>query len=286
MAKTDTKNAVAVVEEKSTALVSAAALDLMMADAGQDHFDVQDVAIPFFAVLQALSPQVNKRDGEYVEGAEPGMFYNSATGEIYDGEEGIIVIPVMYQRRYTEWWPRDSKQGKGLVQDFGTDESCLELRKAKDENGKWITPEGTEIVISATFYVILIDEETSAVLGRGIVSLQGSQFKKGKKWNALITGFQMRRPDGKGFFTPAMYARTYKLVTVPESNDQGNWFGVKVSPHKNTMDLEDGESLYLLAKEFRAQIDSGAVRAAPPPGADGGAGRVDANGGDSEDIPF
>ena len=53
----------------------------------------EDLALPFLKILGQLSPEVNKRDGKYVEGAEAGMIYNSVTGELYNGVEGINVIP-------------------------------------------------------------------------------------------------------------------------------------------------------------------------------------------------
>jgi len=55
---------------------------------GQD-----DLALPFLKILGQLSPEVNKRDGKYVEGAEPGMIFNSVSGELYDGVKGLDVIP-------------------------------------------------------------------------------------------------------------------------------------------------------------------------------------------------
>ena len=45
----------------------------------------EDLALPFLKILGQLSPEVNKRDGKYVKGAEPGMIFNSVTGELYDG---------------------------------------------------------------------------------------------------------------------------------------------------------------------------------------------------------
>ena len=48
---------------------------------------VQDyLALPFLKILGQLSPEVNKRDGKYVEGASPGMIFNSVTGDLFDGE--------------------------------------------------------------------------------------------------------------------------------------------------------------------------------------------------------
>ena len=62
-----------------------------------------DLALPFLKILGQLSPEVNKRDGKYVEGAEPGMIYNSVTGELFNGEKGIQVIPCYYKLEYVEW---------------------------------------------------------------------------------------------------------------------------------------------------------------------------------------
>ena len=70
------------------------------ASKGLGDIGQQDLALPFLKVLAQLSPEVNKRDGKYVEGAEPGMIYNSVTGDLYDGEKGIDVIPAFYKLEY------------------------------------------------------------------------------------------------------------------------------------------------------------------------------------------
>ena len=66
----------------------------------------EDLALPFLKILGQLSPEVNKRDGKYVEGAEPGMIFNSVSGELYDGVKGIDVIPAFYKLEYIEWKDR------------------------------------------------------------------------------------------------------------------------------------------------------------------------------------
>ena len=66
---------------------------------GLEEVTAEDLAIPFLRVLAQLSPQVNKRDGAYVEGAEAGMIYNTVANEAYDGEKGILVIPCHYNRK-------------------------------------------------------------------------------------------------------------------------------------------------------------------------------------------
>ena len=68
------------------------------ANAGSQNITQEDLALPFLKVLGQLSPEVNKRDGKYVEGAEPGMILNSVTNELFDGSKGIDVLPVFYER--------------------------------------------------------------------------------------------------------------------------------------------------------------------------------------------
>ena len=46
------------------------------ANAGSQNMTQEDLALPFLKVLGQLSPEVNKRNGKYVEGAEPGMILN------------------------------------------------------------------------------------------------------------------------------------------------------------------------------------------------------------------
>ena len=55
------------------------------ADKGSQNMTQEDLALPFLKVLGQLSPEVNKRDGKYVEGAEPGMIINTVTNEVFDG---------------------------------------------------------------------------------------------------------------------------------------------------------------------------------------------------------
>ena len=77
-----------VTEKKNGAL---ATFD-MEADAqhGAQNISQEDLALPFLKILGQLSPEVNKRDGKYVEGAEPGKIINTVTNALYDS---IQVVP-------------------------------------------------------------------------------------------------------------------------------------------------------------------------------------------------
>ena len=67
---------------------------------GMEQMGADDLALPFIRILGDLSPQVKKSKAEYVEGAEPGMLFNTVSKELYDGSKGIKVVPCYYKREY------------------------------------------------------------------------------------------------------------------------------------------------------------------------------------------
>ena len=62
-----------------------------------------NLAPPILKILQNGSAEAQKRNDKYVEGAEPGMFLNTVTKQLYDGDKGIHVIPCHYKLEYQEW---------------------------------------------------------------------------------------------------------------------------------------------------------------------------------------
>lgn len=250
--------AVAKPDLRTRALATISDQDLM-ADAEQDQiqFSRDELSIPFLRILQKGSPQVNKRDPLYVKGAEPGMFYNTLTKELWSGEDGIVVVMASFMTNYTEWWPRDSKMGNGFIADHGTDASCLRDTVRNDKNQD-ITARGTQITKSALYHVVIVDPETGDAQ-QVAFPLAGTQLKKSKQWNSLVGGMLANRPDGSGKFKPAPFYMAWLLTTVFESNDHGDWFGVAIAQHSPTLDIPNGAQVYSEAKSFKHLISSGNV---------------------------
>ena len=71
---------------------------------GFEESDSDSYAIPRLKLLQKLSPEVDEDNGEYIEGAKHGQFFNTATGELFP--DGVKVIPCHYRRSFIEWVPR------------------------------------------------------------------------------------------------------------------------------------------------------------------------------------
>ena len=209
----------------------------------------EDLALPFLKILGQLSPEVNKRDGKYVEGAEPGMIFNSVTGDLYDGVSGIDVIPCFYKLEYIEW--KDRGDGPGAPVAIYDSSSDVMSKTKPDANYKDRLPNGNYIEKTASHFVIVSGDSPSTAL----ISMKSTQLKISRKWNSMMSGIKMK--GANGMFTPASFSHIYKLKTTQMSNDKGTWFGWEVSKVGPVTD----QSLYGQAKSFSENISKGTVKA-------------------------
>ena len=209
----------------------------------------EDLALPFLKILGQLSPEVNKRDGKYVEGAEPGMIFNSVSGELYDGVKGIDVIPCFYKLEYIEW--KDRGEGLGAPVAIYDSSSDIMSKTKPDANYKDRLPNGNYIEKTASHFVIVAGDSPSTAL----ISMKSTQLKISRKWNSMMSGIKMK--GANGMFTPASFSHIYKLKTTQMSNDKGTWFGWEVSKVGPITDA----STYQQAKSFSESISKGAVKA-------------------------
>jgi hypothetical protein len=211
---------------------------------GQD-----DLALPFLKILGQLSPEVNKRDGKYVEGAEPGMIFNSVSGELYDGVKGLDVIPAFYKLEYIEW--KDRGEGPGAPVAIYDSSSDIMSKTKPDANYKDRLPNGNYIEKTASHFVIITGDSPATAL----ISMKSTQLKISRKWNSMMSGIKLKGKNG--LYTPASFSHIYKLKTTQMSNDKGTWFGWEVSKVGPITDA----SIYQQAKSFSESISKGAVKA-------------------------
>jgi hypothetical protein len=209
----------------------------------------EDLALPFLKILGQLSPEVNKRDGKYVEGAEPGMIYNSVSGDLYDGVKGIDVIPCFYKLEYIEW--KDRGEGPGAPVAIYDSSSDIMSKTKADASYKDRLPNGNYIEKTASHFVIITGDSPSTAL----ISMKSTQLKISRKWNSMMSGIKLKGKNG--LYTPASFSHIYKLKTTQMSNDKGTWFGWEVSKVGPITDA----SIYQQAKTFSDSISKGAVKA-------------------------
>ena len=216
---------------------------------GLGNISQEDLALPFLKILGQLSPEVNKRDGKYVEGAEPGMIFNSVSGELYDGVKGIDVIPCFYKLEYIEW--KDRGEGLGAPVAIYDSSSDIMSKTTPDANYKDRLPNGNYIEKTASHFVMI----TNPTAATALISMKSTQLKISRKWNSMMSGIKMK--GANGMFTPASFSHIYKLKTTQMSNDKGTWFGWEVSKVGPVTD----KGLYDQAKSFSDSISKGAVKA-------------------------
>ena len=219
------------------------------ANAGSQNISQEDLALPFLKVLGQLSPEINTRDAKYIKGAQPGMILNTVTGEYYDGEKGIQVLPVFYKRQYIEWQDRGESMGAPVaIHEVNSD---LLSKVTRDKSNKDRLPNGNYLENTASHFVVLLGKTPTTAL----ISMKATQLKVSRKWNSIMMGIKMQGKNG--LFTPPTYSHIYKLKTVQMSNDKGTWFGWDVS---KVGPIED-KSVYGIAKNFAERVSKGEIKA-------------------------
>ena len=194
------------VAKKASAEMSLGVDDMLKdANFGLENVTSEDLAIPFLRIIQAMSPQVNARDGKHIKGCEQGDIFNTVDNTLYKGAEGVVVVPVAYKRTYLEWMP----ERKGLA---GVHDSSEILKSVvKSDKGQDFLENGNVLSTTANHYVLIVDDKGG--FSQGIIALSGSQLKKSKKWNSIMAGLKIKTKDGN-VFTPPTFSHKYTLLRI------------------------------------------------------------------------
>jgi hypothetical protein len=228
--------------------------------------------IPFVRLLQALSPQLNKKKAEYIEGASAGDAFNNVTSQHWDGEKGVTVIPCFQTTKYLEFVPRD--MGGGYKGEIPANSPLLQ--QTTRSGSKEILPSGNELVKSDQHFCLIVEEDGSFQPAGGrheVDPAQGQPPLEDTDRHA-----EGEEPEDRcAMVTPPVFATMWRLYSVEESNDQGSWGNWQVE----RIGLVENRDLLLEAKAFRDSIAAGEVKAAPETGQTmGGAAN------DGDEIPF
>ena len=212
---------------------------------GFENVKTTSLALPILKLLQNASGEAQKRNQNYVDGAEPGMFLNTVTKKLYDGAKGVSVIPCHYKLEYQEW--ADYGTGSNRPENIYADNSDILSKTTKDGSGKDRLENGNYIQTTGQHYVLIVGDDGTE---QALVSMSSSQGKVSRKWNSMMMSISL---DGKnGSYTPPSFSHSYKLTTVLNSGKGNQWYGynvVKEGPVKN-------ESLYERAKKFYTSLAS------------------------------
>ena len=214
------------------------------AHAGFENVKTSSLALPILKLLQNGSGEAQKRNQNYVEGAEPGMFLNTVTKKLYDGAKGIEVIPCHYKLEYQEW--ADFGTGSGRPENIFDANSDI-LSKTKNENGKDRLENGNYIQTVGQHYVLIREGNSTE---NALISMSSSQGKVSRKWNSMMMYITL---DGKnGPYTPPSFSHKYRLTSVLNSGKGNQWYGYNVTK----VGPVEEPALYERAKKFYTSLAS------------------------------
>ena len=212
------------------------------AEKGFENVRQESLALPILKLLQNSSGEAQKRNQNYVEGAEPGMLLNTVTKRLYNGDTGINVIPCYYKLEYQEW--ADFGTGSGRPEQIYADDSDIISKTTKD-GGKDRLSNGNYILTVHQNYVIIVGDDA---VETALISMSSSQGKISRKWQSL----QMSQTvtDATGTFTPASFSHIYNLSSVLNTGKGNQWYGYAVK----TVGPVTDPNLYQRAKDFHMSL--------------------------------
>lgn len=219
---------------------------------GNEQVSRDDLATPFLFLLQDLSPQVKRTEAKYVDGATPGMFYNSVTKQLYDGNLGLEVIDCYFEPLLTRWTPRDKGGGfKGIVE---PNSPLLKQCRHKTKDGKellgLVTPDGDDINNLNQHYLLIRPFTKEAAPNPFpwqpvCLGLGSTQIKKSKQLNAQLNLERVKTKDGRVLPIPR-FGVVWRLTAVVERGNGNSWFGVNFERVRrvNAGELAEGRAFY------------------------------------------
>lgn len=221
--------------------------------AGLEGTDRDSFAIPFLAIIQKTSPQVDKDTDQYIKGAETGDLLLTSTNELFKDEDGVDVVFCGYRRAFLRWAPIDS--GGGFKGEISVEEisALRQTGKIQEQDGRLFADNGDIIADTRIHYVLVVRPD--GTFAPAVMSFKSTQIKKSKMLMTQIQGYTAKDSYGHPF-TPPSFGHMFHAETVAESNDKGSWRGWKLT---RTGFVEDSE-VFQAAVEFHKTVVAGEVK--------------------------
>nr|QIG67170.1 hypothetical protein EVB34_065 [Rhizobium phage RHph_TM26] len=177
---------------------------------GLDDITSEDKGLPFFEVLQPLSPEV-----EEIEGAQAGMIINKATKELFTS---IRFVPVCREHVYCEWIPRDN--GGGLVATYQLNDPLVLKARSQQRVGKHELPNGNELIETFYLYGFVLDADNNPT--PAVIAYTSTKIAAYKTLTTRADSLMFRTADGRKLKFP-WFAHVWKMGTEKKKKDKYTW---------------------------------------------------------------
>lgn len=228
---------------------------------GWENTDGDDFSVPFLNQLQALSPEVQRGEDTYIEGAMSGMFINSVTREL---AKEIVFVPCNTQHVYVEWVSRDN--GGGFVGVHTLDSKIVsEARVAAVQSGErnnLKTENGNDLVETFYIYAAILSEAGATDVSDLVV--MAFTKTKIKRYKAIMT----RLRTMKGSKQIPLFAHQIRMTSTKEKNAAGQpYANVELNPAvdgdvvASLIDPKKGAPILEGAQAFLESVGTGEAKA-------------------------
>ena len=191
---------------------------------GNEEVGFDDLTIPRLDVIQDLSPQHKKNKPEFIEGAEPGLLFNTVTKVLYGSS--VKFIPVYFRKEWVIW--KDIKAGGGFRGAHASQQEAVNALTELDDADQ------CEIQDTAQHFGLIVhaDGRTEDI----VLSMSKSKMKPSRQLNSMV---KIRGGD--------RFGSLYEISAVEAQNaaNQDYWnLGVKPLGYVSKALHAAGEHLY------------------------------------------
>jgi len=221
-----------VVTTKSTSLSAGFS---QYAGAGAENITRDDIKMPHLKIIEGGSDYVKQGSDDYIDEAKVGDIINTATKELYTNKtDGVLIIPVINKKLFTEWAPRGSEESTGRPVAYHelppADAKEVEVSTEIGTKKVLKRENGNEIVETQYYFVIILDKDNNPI--PGIIDMSSTRLSSARELNTCIYNYTQ-----KGL--PA-FAAIIKLKTVFKQKGGKSWNIYTVSKVKEHALLKDG----------------------------------------------
>jgi len=217
-------------------------------DLGHDNVTDNDVTLPRLKLLASTSPECQPGSSDYIDSARPTMFLNSVTKSLYDGSQGLFVVPCYYKLTYKEWDMNNTSSGP--IAEYPGDHDIK--HQTTRQGSKDVLPNGNVLEANGEHYILILDENFN-VAEKAVVYMSKTQFKKSKQWNAMIMNMR-KEINGKKTEMPR-WSQIYKMSSIMERNKTYSWPGFVINHHGDV-----SADVYKIGKQFYETIKKGDIK--------------------------
>jgi hypothetical protein len=281
MAK-EAKNGKQVAAQDNRNVIPTDLLEELIADAGAGlSTSADDNIVPFIVLLQDMSPEIKKRDPNYVDGAEPGMYMDRATKKLWAGDAAMAERTgkpqlefqhCYFNREIVEWVPRNDGGGfvarhplQGTVEDTMKRIGGRQITDPQDPGKKiWKTADGLHDLIDTRYHFGNVVGENT--VKPAVLAFSSTGHTASRQWMTTMNDFKMTNPANGQLFTPAAWTRKYIVGSKPRENNKGSFFVATVADGGLIRDA----GVRAAGKALHDSAKTGAITASTDEGGAGG----------------